>query len=333
MSTPVPPPADDPGGTPVTLPVALTDGGPAEHEVYAELFLPEGAEGAVPTAVQVLVPGFTYDHRYFTVPGTYNYTTAMTRAGWAVLALDRIGTGRSSRPPSAEVTAASNAHVLHQVVQALRAGAFGHEFATVVAVGHSYGSGVVLVEDAAHHDLDGLVLTGMLHTTAPLHAKAIDLFHQASEDELLKDLADWPENYATHKPGNRSRLLEAPGTVEAPISAYNEAIKGTATLGEGMTLTETYAPELSRAVKVPTLIVVGALDQLFSAGEGAGQAAADTGADTVLERERACYSEAAQLEIVVVPETGHALTIHPSAPDYFAATVEWAARMVPGAAK
>jgi pimeloyl-ACP methyl ester carboxylesterase len=187
----------------------------------------------------------------------------------------------------------------------------------------------VLVEDAAHHDLDGLVLTGMLHTTAPLHAKAIDLFHQASEDELLKDRADWPENYATHKPGNRARLLEAPGRVPAPISAYNEAIKGTATLGEGMTLTETYAPELSRAVRVPTLIVVGALDQLFSAGEGAGQA--DT--DAVLARERACYSEAAQLEIVVVPDTGHALTIHPTAPEYFAATVEWAARMVPGAAK
>lgn len=331
MSTPVPPPdsasapppADDPGGTPVTLPVALAEGGPVEHEVYAELFLPDGD---VPTAVQVLVPGFTYDHRYFTVPGSYNYTTAMTKAGWAVLALDRIGTGKSSRPPSADVTASSNAHVLHQVVQALRAGTFGHEFATVVAVGHSYGSGVVLVEDAAHHDLDGLVLTGMLHTTAPLHAKAIDLFHQASEDELLKDRADWPENYATHKPGNRSRLLEAPGKVEAPISAYNEAIKGTATLGEGMTLTETYAPELSRAVKVPTLIVVGALDQLFSGGE-------DTDTETVLARERACYGEAAQLEIVVVPDTGHALTIHPSAPEYYAATVEWAARMVPGAAK
>jgi pimeloyl-ACP methyl ester carboxylesterase len=323
MSTPVPPPEDDPGGTPVTLPVALTDGGPVEHEVYAELFLPEGD---VPTAVQVLVPGFTYDHRYFTVPGDYNYTTAMTKAGWAVLALDRIGTGRSSRPPSDQVTAASNGYVLHQVVQALRAGTFGHEFATVVAVGHSYGSGVVLVEDAAHHDLDGLVLTGMLHTTAPLHAKAIDLFHQASQDELLTDRGPWPENYATHKPGNRSRLLEAPGKVEAPVSAYNEAIKGTATLGEGMTLTETYAPELSRAVKVPTLIVVGALDQLFSGGE-------DTSTDTVLERERACYGEAAQLEIVVIPDTGHALTIHPSAPEYFAATVEWAARMVPGAAK
>jgi pimeloyl-ACP methyl ester carboxylesterase len=298
-----------------TLPVSLTEGGPTDQEVYAELSLPEGA---TPTVVQLLVPGFTYDHRYFTVPGELNYVEAMTRAGYAVLALDRIGTGRSSRPPSAEVTAASNAHVLHQVVRALKDGTFGPAFETVIAVGHSYGSGVVLVEDAAHHDLDGLVLTGMLHTTAPLHAKAIDLFHQASEDELLKDRADWPENYATHKPGNRARLLEAPGKVAPEISAYNEEIKGTATLGEGMTLTETYAPELSRAVRVPTLIVVGALDQLFSGDDQ----------EAVLDKERACYSEAAELEIAVIPETGHALTIHPTAPEFFAVVVDWAGRKV-----
>lgn len=316
---PVAPPADDPGGRPVTLPVALRPDGPADWEVYAELFLPAAG---TPPVVQVLVPGFTYDHRYWTVPGRYNYTTAMVEAGYAVLALDRIGTGRSARPPSAEVTADSNAHVLHQVVQALRTGRFGPAFDTVIAVGHSYGSGVVLVEDAAHHDLDGLVLTGMLHTTAPLHAKAIDLFHQASEDPLLAGRADWPENYATHKPGFRSRLLEAPGRVEPEISAYNEAIKGTATLGEGMTLAATYAPELSRAVTVPTLVVVGELDQLFS-GDGT-----DTGADVVLDRERACYSEAARLEIAVVPDTGHALTIHPSAPEFFRLVADWAGRAV-----
>lgn len=321
MSTPVAPPPDDPAGRPVTLPVALRADGPADQEVYAELFLP--ANGT-PTVVQLLVPGFTYDHRYWTVPGSYNYTTAMVEAGYAVLALDRIGTGRSSRPPSAEVTADSNAHVLHQVVQALRTGGFGPSFGTVIGVGHSYGSGVVLVEDAAHHDLDGLVLTGMLHTQAPLHARAIDLFHQASEDELLKDRAEWPENYATHKPGFRSRLLEAPGKVEPEISAYNEAIKGTATLGEGQTLAQTYSPELSRAVRVPTLIVVGEQDQLFSAGEGAGGA----DVDAVLARERACYSDAARLEIEVVPETGHALTIHPSAPQFGKLVADWADRLV-----
>ena len=324
---PVDPPPDDPGGQPVTLPVALTEAGPADWEVYAELFLPAGD---VPAAVQLLVPGFTYDHRYWTVPGTYNYAAAMVAAGYAVLALDRVGTGRSARPPAAEVTADSNAHVLHQVVQALRSGALGGPaFGTVIGVGHSYGSGVLLVEDAAHHDLDGLVLTGMLHTTAPLHASARDLFHQASEDELLGGRAQWPADYATHRPGYRSRLLEAPGRVEPAISAYNEAIKGTATIGEGDTLPQTYSPELSRAVSVPTLVVVGELDQLFSAGDGAGQA--DVAA--VLARERACYSAAARLEIEVLPDTGHALTIHPSAPRFFALVADWAGRMVPGAGK
>jgi pimeloyl-ACP methyl ester carboxylesterase len=80
---------------------------------------------------------------------------------------------------------------------------------------------------------------------------------------------------------------------------------------------------------VPTLIVVGQLDQLFSAGDGAAR----SDVDAVLARERACYPPAARLEIEVLPDTGHALTIHPTAPRFFALVTEWAARMVPGVPK
>ncbi|HEU4349477.1 MAG TPA: alpha/beta fold hydrolase [Actinoplanes sp.] len=312
----------DPTSEAVTIPVALADGGPVEHEVHAELFRPDGP---LPRTVQLLVPGFTYDHRYWTVPGPYHYAAAMVRAGWAVLALDRIGTGASSRPPAREVTADSNTAVLHQVVQALRTGAAGlPAFERVVTVGHSYGAGIVLMEAARHHDVAGAVVTGMLHTQAPLHARARQMFHQAADDPQLGS-GDYPVDYATHLPGKRATLLEAPGGVDPDVSAYNERIKSTATIGEGDTLAQTYDPALSRAVDVPTLVVVGEKDQLFSAGEDGRPEI-----EPALDRERACFAPAAELEIAVVAGSGHALTIHRTASDFFEVVREWADRRLGG---
>ena len=319
--------AADPTSTPVTIPVALADGGELEWEVHAELFVPAGPTAKIPPTVQLLVPGFTYDHRYWTVPGPYHYAAAMLRAGYAVLALDRIGTGGSSRPPAREVTADSNTAVLHQVVQALRTGAAGlPAFDRVVTVGHSYGSGIVLMEAARYHDVAAAVITGMLHTQAPLHARARQMFHQASDDPLLGS-ADYPVDYATHLPGRRATLLEAPGGVDPEVSEHNERIKSTATIGEGDTLAETYDPAHSRALDVPTLVVVGEQDQLFSAGaDGRPEI------EPALDRERACFSPAAELEIAVVAGSGHALTIHRTASDYFEVVREWADRRLGGPA-
>ena len=316
--------AADPAGAPVTIPVALSVGGAVEHEVHAELFRPDGP---LPRTVQLLVPGFTYDHRYWTVPGPYHYAAAMVRAGYAVLAVDRIGTGASSRPAAREVTADSNTAVLHQVVQALRAGAAGlPAFDRVVTVGHSYGAGIVLMEAARHHDVAAVVVTGMLHTQAPLHARARQMFHQANDDPQLGG-GDYPADYATHLPGKRALLLEAPGGVDPEISAYNEEIKSTATIGEGDTLAQTYDPALSRAVDVPTLVVVGESDQLFSAGEDGRPEI-----QPALDRERACFAPAAELELAVVAGSGHALTIHRTAPDFFAVVRDWADRRLGGPA-
>jgi pimeloyl-ACP methyl ester carboxylesterase len=314
--------ATDPTSTPVTVAVALADGGETAWQVHAELFVPDGP---TPRTVQLLVPGFTYDHRYWTVPGPYHYAAAMLRAGYAVLALDRIGTGGSSRPPAREVTADSNTAVLHQVVQALRTGTAGlPAFDRVVTVGHSYGSGIVLMEAARHHDVAAAVITGMLHTQAPLHARARQMFHQASDDPMLGG-GDYPADYATHLPGKRAALLEAPGGVDPEVSAYNERIKSTATIGEGDTLAQTYDPAHSRALDVPTLVVVGGSDQLFSAGEDGRPEI-----EPVLDRERACFSPAAQLEIAVVAGSGHALTIHRTAPDFFEVVREWGDRRLGG---
>jgi pimeloyl-ACP methyl ester carboxylesterase len=98
----------------VKVPVTLVPGTPADQTIYGQLCSPAGGPSKV---LQVLVHGVTYDHHYWDLPGfggRYSYVRYMAAAGYSTLAIDRIGSGRSSHPPGALITAVSNADVLHQ---------------------------------------------------------------------------------------------------------------------------------------------------------------------------------------------------------------------------
>lgn len=324
IMTPAAATAAAPAGRPLRFQVRLTEGGQTGWEVVGHLFLP--GTGPRPGTVQLLVPGLTYDHRYWTVPGRYHYAQYMASAGYAVVALDRIGTGASSRPPAQEVTADSNASALHQVIYALRAGHAGERpFTKVIVAGHSYGAGVAIVEAARHADIDALIVSGMLHTTAPMHAQARSFFHPAGEDPVLQAMdVDWPDLYMTQRPGLRARMLESPAGMDEAVSRYNEAIKSTATVGEGDTLPQTYDRRYSHAVEVPVLVVVGERDALFSS-ESVSFAA---NAAAVHNFEKDFYGPRARLEVHVIPGAGHSLNIHKSAPGWFGIAREWCDRHV-----
>jgi pimeloyl-ACP methyl ester carboxylesterase len=303
---------------PVTFQMSEGSGQTAGWTVSGDLYLPRGR---VPDTLQVLLPGLTYDRRYWTVPGANNYAHHMACAGYAVLAFDRIGTGLSSRPPADQVTLDNHVAVLHEMIGMLRAGEVGDQaFGRVVTVGHSFGSGIAIVEAARHNDIDALIVSGMLHAT-PLYEKVIDFFHPAAEDPVLGPTAPppWPEWYMTQRPGLRAKMLEYADNIDPRLSEYNELIKSTATIGEGLSLPETYKPEHSLAVKVPVLNVVGQHDALFS-GEDV-KFGADAAA--VHEYESAFYSPEARLETHVIPASGHSLNIHRNAVEWFEIARQW----------
>ena len=84
----------------------------------------------IPNTVQLLVHGITTNHLYWDFPldnAYYSYVRAATAAGYATLNIDRLGTGKSSRPPNTSVDINSGTIALHSVIQTLRSGA---------AVGH-----------------------------------------------------------------------------------------------------------------------------------------------------------------------------------------------------
>jgi pimeloyl-ACP methyl ester carboxylesterase len=295
-------------------------------QVPGRLYQPAGPASRT---VQVLVHGLTYDRRYWTLPGGYNYVEFMTRAGYAVAVFDRVGTGESTRPPAEQVTTDLHVRVLHEIVRGLRDGSLtGRPFDKVVVVGHSYGSGIGIIEAARHQDVDGLIVSGMLHAFTDMHHEAIDYFRPAAADPLLGPTAP-PPGYLTQRPGFRAKMLEYAGNIDPLMSAHNELIKSTGALGEGNTLAQTYLPSYSLAVNAPVLLVVGEHDALFCGKD----VAHGKDPDAVHRHEQSFYSAAARLRTYVIPAAGHSLNLHYNARTWFAIARDWIDHQAPPRAR
>ncbi len=118
----------------VSVPVRV---GLTAQSMNGTLCVPQGA-----TTLQVLVPGGTYNAVYWDIgydPQVLSYREAVNEAGIATVAVDRLGSGRSSRPLSTLVTLATQAQAVHAVIQSLRP-----LFRKLVLVGHSIGSAIVM---------------------------------------------------------------------------------------------------------------------------------------------------------------------------------------------
>ncbi|MBT0768232.1 alpha/beta hydrolase [Kineosporia sp. J2-2] len=311
------------------LPVRLSDPGPAAFSVWGRLCW-RGARP--PSAVQLLVAGGTYDHQYWDLRQAgphYSYVDAATAAGFATFAVDRIGSGRSSTPPSGTVTAHAEAVSLHDVVTALRAGAVGgHRFRSVVWVGHSYGSIVGAFEISRYHDADGFLATGMLHAINTEHfEETADTVELANQEPKFAGLG-LDDGYTTTTPGSRA-MFYAPATVSPRVLAAEERAKSfqpAVNFEEVAGLLTPASPALSatRQIDVPVLVLNGQKDETYC-----GQGHADcTDSGTVLAGEAAYYQPAARLKVVVIPATGHSVGLSTTRRLTYAAMLAWSSSVV-----
>jgi pimeloyl-ACP methyl ester carboxylesterase len=295
----------------VRVPVRI---GPGVQSMYGRLCVPEGAR-----TLQVLVPGGTYNSAYWDIgyaPETRSYRLALNRAGIATVAVDRLGSGRSSKSVSALVDVTAQAEAVHAVVRSLRP-----RFDRVVLVGHSIGSAVVTTAAAAHRDVDGVVITGLTHRiNLPGAVPVFTTLVPALLDPRLGAPGLDP-GYLTTVPGSRYSSFHAPGPVEPGALAFDEATKDLVTPTEtvGTVLIGSLVP-VSRALTVPVMLVMGGGDANFC-GPPLG---ADCSSDEALRlSEGPFYPPAARLRTHVVPGYGHSLNFSPHAPDYHRAVVEW----------
>jgi pimeloyl-ACP methyl ester carboxylesterase len=276
--------------------------------VHGELCRPVGAR---PDTVHILVHGGTYNRGYWNFafePETYSY--ARWAGDFAAFSYDRVGFGRSSRRPSAELTGMSQADVLHQLVGAFRAGRIdGHRYARVVLVGHSLGSGISLLEAATYRDVDGVVLTGITHHISPqqMYDTYFNYLYPADDDPRFAGQG-YDAGFLTTRPGARAHLFYTPDLSDPAAIAADEATKdvvGSAEIFDIVSLA--FDSPYSRRINAPVLMVVGSRDFLFCRGAGAS----DCSSSAALTAQEAPYfSPEACFRAEVLPGVGHDVTLH-----------------------
>jgi pimeloyl-ACP methyl ester carboxylesterase len=303
----------------IDLPVSV----PTPHEsMHGQLCMPAGS---APTTVQLLIPGGTYNRVYWDFPyqpERYSYQRDMAGHGYATFAVDQLGTGQSTKPPSAILLNTVEAASIHQVVGHLRAGRVGGvHFDRVVLVGHSLGSGVAILEATAYHDVDGVILTGVTHLQPPVELAMIFIrrVHPVTLDPRLRKNGSDP-GYITTRPGQREPVIYSAGNADPQVIATDEATKDQASLaaigtGEMLGL----LGPTSRGIDVPVLLAIGEKDVVFC-----GFLARDCSSAEALRKQEALYfGPAAQLSTYVLPKAGHAMALHSNVGEYREATRAW----------
>lgn len=277
--------------------------------------------------VQVLIHGSAYDRRYWDWPGhggRYSYVRAMRRAGHATLAIDRLGSGRSSHPPAGFVTYENNVRAVAATVTWVRRNLRGTR---IVLVGHSYGTLLAATVANRRRDIAAVVATGA--TTAPDTQSTAGLtpcLIDARTDPLTRRLVPRGDGgYLTSRPGCRADVFFDPAHVDPAVIAEDEARKGTLTPGEivGSPLAGGGRWPVAR-VRAPVLLAIGDRDGLFCRAAGCGTAAA------LQAGERRRWRRA-RLTGVVHPGSGHSLNLHRSAPRFFLSVARWLRAHTPSA--
>jgi pimeloyl-ACP methyl ester carboxylesterase len=307
----------------LSFPVTLSPSDATVYNVFGVLCSRGSLEHKT---VQITLHGATYSHLYWDFPfqpETYSYMRRATAAGYAVLNVDRIGIGQSDHPPAADVTIAANAHVVHQLVQALRGGdlvvpSFGRVRADRVAlVGHSLGSVISIQEAATYGDVDGVVLTGLSHTVTAVLGETLSTLYPANLDPQFAG-RNIPDGYLTSLPGQRTIFYHAP-SFDPLVVAIDDQTKETVTTAELDTAFPALA--LSFGVHTPVIVVVGDFDLAFCN-------APSCSASGSLASEPSFYPADACTETAIIPGAGHDLNLHLQAQQAFDAVLEWLDRRV-----
>jgi pimeloyl-ACP methyl ester carboxylesterase len=123
--------------------------------------------------------------------------------------------------------------------------------------------------------------------------------------------------YLTTQPDTRGSTFYYLSNVDSAVLAADEATKETVTEAELGELEVFGNQAVSLLIDVPVLSVVGRWDALFCMAVPCADA---LNAATL---EPLAYSPAAELELVVVPESGHNLNLQQNAPQAFDTILAW----------
>ena len=270
-----------------------------------------------PRATVVLVHGSTYDRHYWDPrdldPERYSALRLLAARGYQVVAIDRLGSGASTRLSDEAQTADASASAIHAVIQQLRrTQTWQTSSGKVFVVGHSSGSSLAIRECATYHDCDGLVITGLLHTPGIGADLFLPMLHPAKEDPKFKDDPSIPAGYVTTIPGESHgvRVLWYDvygGNVDPTVIAYDERVLKDAMPGvdSGGFVDEVFSGQpRSREIDQPVLVIIGEHDYSHCDPPDCRPNA---------RAEIDFWPKVPEFQLELVPNAGHVLNLHENA--------------------
>jgi pimeloyl-ACP methyl ester carboxylesterase len=283
----------EPGGIQVErldFPVTLSDGN--TYVLTGYLYF-QGSYRNRP--LQVTLHGGNYNHSYWDIPSInghpYSYARFMARQHHAVLTLDLLGSGVSSKPDADFITFQDMGSAVHQVLVHLRNehNPVGYSFEELVLVGHSIGSALAAHVQGTYGDADALVSTGLVFVP---YARPLD-------PALVLDVA------------TRNPYFKLPPEVRASLF-YNAAEADPAAIAHDLAALDDFIPRGYVFTIFPFLedTSVTRVDQVTS------PVLVQLGEHDVLapgflaKQEAAVWSSASRVSVQVLPRLGHSFNGH-----------------------
>ena len=154
---------------------------PADGKTYAirgHLVAPASAL-VRPESVALYLHGATlgeFNWRFKDVPG-YDTMAELARLGHASIAIDRLGFDSSGHPVGDQVCMGSEADIVSQIVDDLKAGTYrlgtsrGPSFSRVAVVGYSNGGGIAEIVGHSFGNADALGIVTWVDRPTPVHVR------------------------------------------------------------------------------------------------------------------------------------------------------------------
>jgi len=248
----------------------------------------------------------------FAAVSGYDWAHTLAARGLASVVIDRIGYGRSGRPPGTQSCIGAQADVAHQIVQELRSGSYGLEgrealsFGRVALAGHSAGGAITQVEAYSFHDVDGVVVLSYADLRPSLRTLA------ALTQAVITCLGGGdPPGYAPF--GKRDADFQALMFHDADprVVAAVTAMRNPEPCGDDASLLAAIATDVREvpSITVPVLLLIGDHDAVFP--------------PPALESQRHLFAGSHDVKTVSIPDTGHAVTVERSAGITRDAVVSW----------
>lgn len=293
-------------------PVTFTVTNPLEpgssYEVNGHLYRP-GSTPTCSTSVMLLQHGLSYGEWGWDFPlqtKTYSVARALARAGYPVVAIDRLGYGSSPHANGYLLTIEGYADITDQIIGHLRTGSYGAAtptaFDAVGLMGHSAGTEISEVTTAVYRSADLLIATA---------------YHQFPSDRIVVDFftgdyvraAQSDYEYFGGDEAGRTEYMYNADFADPAIIARDHELANLTPSGEIYSIGPQPSRYVIATIDVPVLLVLAEDDLLFPVEYADLAAGMFLGSDDVTTH--------------VVPTAGHSFMLHPNAPETNEVLVRW----------